>query len=73
MAQIILFHTSNNIINSLTELKDSNKMLSEENDQLRGYIDRLLLGVLAHSPGVLEISTSPDSLQDHYKRRRDAQ
>lgn len=40
------------------ELKDNNKNLCEENDQLRGYIDRLLLGVLAHSPGVLEIPST---------------
>jgi hypothetical protein len=41
----------------LAELKDKNKSLHEENEQLRGYIDRLLVGVLTHSPGVLEVNS----------------
>ena len=45
-----------------TELKERNKSLFEENEQLRGYIDKLLLGVLDHSPGVLEIKTFSESL-----------
>ena len=38
-----------------TELKDSNKSLLEENEQLHAYVDRLLVGVLTHSPGMLEV------------------
>ena len=45
---------------SLAELKDSNKSLAEENGELRGYIDRLLLAVITHSPGVLEVQPSPE-------------
>ena len=41
-----------------TELKDSNKSLLEENEQLHSYIDRLLLGILTHSPGMLEVQSS---------------
>lgn len=45
------------------DLKDRNKNLSEENEQLRGYIDRLLVGVLTHSPGVLEVPSTADSFR----------
>lgn len=45
-------------VSLLTELKDSNKSLLEENEQLHSYIDRLLLGVLTHSPGMLEVQSS---------------
>jgi hypothetical protein len=41
-----------------TELKDSNKSLLEENEQLHAYVDRLLVGVLTHSPGMLEVQSS---------------
>jgi hypothetical protein len=40
------------------ELKDSNKSLLEENEQLHAYVDRLLVGVLTHSPGMLEVQSS---------------
>lgn len=48
---------------SLAELKDANKDLSEENEQLRGYINRLLIGVLNHSPAVLEVHSCADSVR----------
>jgi hypothetical protein len=43
----------------LRELKDRNKSLKEENEQLRGYIEKLLVEIINHSPGVLEIKPYP--------------
>lgn len=48
----------------MPDLKERNKSLVEENEQLRGYIGRLLVGVINHSPGVLEIGQS-ESKRDH--------
>lgn len=38
-----------------TDLKERNKVLSDENEQLKNYIDNLLVAIIEQSPQVLEI------------------
>ena len=37
------------------DLKDENGQLRDENQSLKNYIERLLLGIISTSPGILEV------------------
>lgn len=37
------------------DLKDENLQLRDENQSLKNYIDRLLLGIISTSPEILEV------------------
>lgn len=44
------------------DLKERNKVLSDENEQLKNYIDNLLVAIIEQSPEVLEIKNPTTTL-----------